>query len=245
MAQPYTVSDRIPGSLQARPSEFLGSKPHLHRLMAAAMVFRTSPHGHAAQTLLLRRAPRDSSPPKWEVPGGSTDEQDATVLDSVRRELHEKTGLHAKTMLYPVGMLDAAAQNFEAESDARNEGDDAQTVAFWERERDEKPGNLLRWGKVTVVVDVHEEEALDDDGSVRLVDTEHDRCAWATREEIYASKFADGEDIGFVSGAAWRIILEGFRLHGEKVERAREREREAKGARMMAKFGGIADKGPW
>ncbi|EFY84202.1 NUDIX domain protein [Metarhizium acridum CQMa 102] len=242
MDEPYTVSDAIPACLKCSPSEFLSSRPHLQRLMAAAMVFRR--WEGAAQTLLLRRAPSDSYPLRWEIPGGSTsDRKDGSVLDGVRRELREETGLGARRMLYPVGMLEEAPRapaDLEAEGkgeEARNEGDDARTVSFWES--DERHG-MLRWGKVTVVVDVDED--LGDGGVVRLDEREHDRWAWATQAEVEAGRWADGEDIGFVSEGSWRSILEGFRLYGENGEK--EKEREMDGPRLMTKFGGKANKGP-
>ncbi|KID87404.1 NUDIX domain protein [Metarhizium guizhouense ARSEF 977] len=243
MDEPYTVSDAIPACLKCRPSEFLSSRPHLQRLMAAAMVFRAREGAAAAQTLLLRRAPSDSYPLRWEVPGGSTsDRKDGSVLDGVRRELREETGLGARRMLYTVGMLEEAPPmptptdlGAEKEEARNDEGDEARTVSFWEF--DQRHG-MVRWGKVTVVVDVDED--LGDGSVVRLDEREHDRWAWATRAEVEAGRWADGEEIGFVTEGSWKSILEGFRLYAEKADK----EREMDGPRLMTKFGGKANKGP-
>ncbi|CZS95036.1 uncharacterized protein RAG0_04844 [Rhynchosporium agropyri] len=43
--------------------------------------------------LVLQRAPTDSSPNKWENPGGGVDDTDATILHGVAREVLEETGL--------------------------------------------------------------------------------------------------------------------------------------------------------
>lgn len=110
-----------------------------------------------------------------------------------------------------------------AEEGAKNEGDDARTVSFLETGQ--------TWGKVTVVVDVHED--LDDDASVKVRDGEHDRWAWATEEEVKGGRWMDGEEIGFVSEGVWRTVLEGFRLYAER-----------EGRRLMMRFPGKADKGP-
>ena len=45
--------------------------------------------------LLIQRAESDSMPGRWEVPGGSVDDEDATVLHGVARELFEEAGLRA------------------------------------------------------------------------------------------------------------------------------------------------------
>ncbi|KAH9885656.1 NUDIX hydrolase domain-like protein [Xylariomycetidae sp. FL2044] len=44
--------------------------------------------------LLVQRASEDSSPNKWEIPGGSCEKFDANVLDSTARELYEETHLN-------------------------------------------------------------------------------------------------------------------------------------------------------
>lgn len=149
------------------------------------------------------------------------------------RELHEETGLTAKKVLYPIGML-ADSENTAPgnlgitaeEESAKNEGDDARAVTFMETGQ--------TWGKVTLVVDVYEDlEHGKDEDSVRVRDGEHDRWAWATEEEVRSGRWKGGEEIGFVSEGVWRTVLEGFREYGE-------RER----ARLMRRFPGMANKEP-
>ncbi|KAF4981476.1 hypothetical protein FZEAL_2719 [Fusarium zealandicum] len=46
--------------------------------------------------LLLQRAPDDSMPNKWEVPGGACDDEDPSVLYGCARELWEEAGLEIR-----------------------------------------------------------------------------------------------------------------------------------------------------
>ncbi|KIW86791.1 uncharacterized protein Z519_12577 [Cladophialophora bantiana CBS 173.52] len=55
------------------------------------------------RVLLVQRAPHDSAPLRWEVPGGASDREDPTILHSVARELWEEAGLAAKSIRSLVG----------------------------------------------------------------------------------------------------------------------------------------------
>ncbi|KAM0501989.1 hypothetical protein ACHAP8_004286 [Fusarium lateritium] len=59
-------------------------------LATGALVFDAS-----NRILLLQRAPDDSMPNKWEIPGGACDDEDESVLYGCARELWEETGLEA------------------------------------------------------------------------------------------------------------------------------------------------------
>ncbi|KAK2592568.1 hypothetical protein QQS21_009748 [Conoideocrella luteorostrata] len=244
MSSAPTLTSTLPSSLSLPPTKFLSSLPHITHLMASAMVFRTTSTLYYPQILLLRRHPSDSYPSKWEPAGGSTsDGEDASVIAGAVRELWEETGLHAKTVLYPVGMIDDEEWRRLGDADAdgplpipmgqlgispedemaKNEGDDARTVSFLE--------SGTTWGKVTLVVDVHED--LADEAAVKIRDGEHDRFAWVTEEEVQKGKWEkDGGDIEFTSHGVWRTILEGFRL-----------QREKESQRLMRKFPGQVVKG--
>ncbi|KAI1361585.1 NUDIX hydrolase domain-like protein [Xylaria arbuscula] len=63
----------------------------LQGLCVGAFVFNASGH-----LLLVQRAPTDSYPLRWEVPGGAIDGPDASLLHGVARELYEETGLRAR-----------------------------------------------------------------------------------------------------------------------------------------------------
>lgn len=133
----FTVAEGLPASLSLSPSEFLAARPHIHRLMAACMVFRRGggedreqqcqhhqeqeeeqqqqqqqqeqqQQAPPLQTLLVRRAASDSYPLKWEIPGGSVSTaRDASVLHAAARELREETGLRVARFHCPLGMVPA------------------------------------------------------------------------------------------------------------------------------------------
>ncbi|KAK4227824.1 NUDIX hydrolase domain-like protein [Podospora fimiseda] len=54
--------------------------------------------------LLIQRAPHDSMPLKWEIPGGAIDEEDLTVLYGLARELWEEAGLLLKKVVRVVNL---------------------------------------------------------------------------------------------------------------------------------------------
>ncbi|KAG6035150.1 hypothetical protein E4U41_006238 [Claviceps citrina] len=55
------------------------------------------PHHHRQpRVLLVQRAAHDSSPLRWELPGGAVDADDPTVLHGLAREVAEETGLRVR-----------------------------------------------------------------------------------------------------------------------------------------------------
>ena len=67
---------------------------HFDGLHASALVYDSS-----GRTLLLKRAPHDSMPNRWEPAGGAIDSGDATILHGCVRELWEEAGLVARRMV--------------------------------------------------------------------------------------------------------------------------------------------------
>lgn len=65
----------------------------------SALVF----HPDNGRILLLRRAPHDSMPDRWEPPGGAVDREDKTILHGTARELWEEAGLTMTKPLKTVG----------------------------------------------------------------------------------------------------------------------------------------------
>lgn len=49
--------------------------------------------------LLIQRAASDSWPGRWEIPGGSCEDADDTILDGLVREVWEETGLIVKAII--------------------------------------------------------------------------------------------------------------------------------------------------
>ncbi|KAK5558091.1 hypothetical protein LTR46_004270 [Exophiala xenobiotica] len=77
-----------------------GATVKFNYVAVGALVFDSSEPEHI---LLVQRAPDDSAPNRWEVPGGATDLEDPTILHSVARELWEEAGLTAETIGPEVG----------------------------------------------------------------------------------------------------------------------------------------------
>lgn len=194
----YKASPSLDAFASSTPAAFLAANPSVHHLMAGALV--TDPQG---RVLLLRRAPHDSWPLQWEVPGGCVDDDDADVVAAAVRELWEETGLRARAVKAPVGLLPT-----EEHVDVVDVSEaDLQTAVG---------GNLVVfrvgevvWGKLTVWVDV---ESCD---AVRICDDEHVEFAWVTEQEARERRFGDGRMLDFTSEGVRRNVLEGFRLWRE------------------------------
>ncbi|KAH6893469.1 NUDIX hydrolase domain-like protein [Thelonectria olida] len=192
----YTVSSSL-NPYTSSPAAFLKANPDIDCLIAGALV--TNPNGHI---LLLRRAPTDSWPNKWEVPGGCVDPTDASFVAAAVRELWEESGLVATHVKAPVGLLlspDGTDEPTGAREDALALKDDI--VLFRET------GDM--WGKLTAWMDV---ESCD---AVTMRDDEHAEWAWVTEEEATTRRFADGRELDFVSEGVRMTVLEGFRLWKE------------------------------
>jgi 8-oxo-dGTP pyrophosphatase MutT (NUDIX family) len=86
-AASFTASQQA--YLKAHPS------PDYGYIATGALVFDRSDQA-TPRILLLQRAPGDSMPGRWEIPGGGVDDEDESVLHAVARELLEEAGLKAR-----------------------------------------------------------------------------------------------------------------------------------------------------
>lgn len=220
MAVPNYTFDASLASFNISKAAFLAAHPPIARVMAAAMVFRpnpSSPSSSPPQTLLLCRAATDSYPLKWEVPGGSVDADDATILDAVARELWEETGLTAAHMVAPIVMVPEeplteatrAGLGIQPQDEGLGVDADGLTVTF------EETGRL--WGKVTALVTVSGAE------EVVLRDEEHGEAAWVTEKDVQRGELPEGDGkrqrrgMDFVSDGVRRAILDGFRVYEKSL----------------------------
>ncbi|KFH47448.1 hypothetical protein ACRE_016390 [Hapsidospora chrysogenum ATCC 11550] len=206
----YTTSP-VASFLAVTKSEFLASRPRIQKLMTGAVVFRQAPPSNptataADQVLVVRRAASDSYPGTWEVPGGSIDETDSTVIAGAVRELWEETGLRARHVPCAVGMLlqDGRAAEIAAKDDSRLD-DDGLTVTFVETGR--------VWGKSTVMVEV------ESTAEVTVRPDEHSEWAWVTEEQV-RDGWMDGlgggkRELTFVSECVRWTLLDAFRMRKE------------------------------
>ncbi|KAF4997997.1 hypothetical protein FDECE_11920 [Fusarium decemcellulare] len=197
----YTTSPTLHAFSSPRAA-FIAANPPIHDLIVGAVV--TNQQG---RILLVRRAPHDSWPLQWEVPGGSVDDEDADFVAAVVRELWEETGLRAKHVKSVVRL---APEEEPKTVDVLETGLEmlGDVLVFSVKE--------VIWGKLTAWVDV---ESCD---TVTICDDEHVEFAWVTEEETRDRKFNDGRELDFVSEGVRRTVLEGFRLWKEEQEKGSE-----------------------
>lgn len=157
------------------------------------------------RVLLIQRAPHDSFPLLWEVPGGACDWEDESIFHSVARELWEEAGLKMTNVVRKVGKeegffmrtgLAVVKTTFEVEIETPKPTESA-------------------GGSQT-------EEALPE---VVLDPNEHVRFLWATEEDCRLGKItvpgSDGEeevvDLNFTAKHQERVVLLGFKLRREQL----------------------------
>ncbi|GAP88820.1 putative nudix domain protein [Rosellinia necatrix] len=90
--------DSSVAAFQVPLGAYLKATPPLQGVCVGAFVF-----DNAGRLLVVQRAPHDSYPLRWEVPGGTIDAEDESILHGLARELWEETGLRARRVLGPVG----------------------------------------------------------------------------------------------------------------------------------------------
>ncbi|KAI1030325.1 hypothetical protein LB505_004336 [Fusarium chuoi] len=147
-------------------------------LATGALVFDTS-----NRILLLQRAPDDSMPNKWEIPGGACDDEDETVLYGCARELWEEAGLKLRHIRRAI-------------PDGPNG----------------KPGAIFtnRTGK-RFFCKFSFEVDVEDTAEVKLDPKEHQDYVWATEDEVKGQKIGDRE-IPLTNGLMVRLIEKGYAM---------------------------------
>ncbi|KAI8668159.1 Nudix hydrolase domain-containing protein [Fusarium keratoplasticum] len=115
--------------------------------------------------LLLQRAPNDSMPNRWEIPGGACDDEDPTVLYGCARELWEEAGLELRhiSCVVPDGFGGKPGAVFTNRTGRRF------------------------FCKFSFIVDVAEYS------EVKLDPNEHQDFVWATEEEVERQAIGDRE----------------------------------------------------
>lgn len=103
---PKPISIHIPASLSHLTvplAKFLERYPKYRMLAVGACIFSPSSQNPSRLLLIQRAATERSFPNLWEIPGGSSEFSDPTVLHSVAREVFEETGLHLTKFVTEVG----------------------------------------------------------------------------------------------------------------------------------------------
>lgn len=76
-----------------------------HQAIASGALIFSPP----SKLLIIQRAPTDSNPNKWEIPGGGVDLEDPTILHGIAREVLEETGLTVTYIKRLVGSAEGFA----------------------------------------------------------------------------------------------------------------------------------------
>ncbi|RYO88519.1 hypothetical protein DL762_003725 [Monosporascus cannonballus] len=145
--------------------------------------------------LLLQRAPTDSMPLRWEVPGGACDHEDETLLHAVARELWEESGLRAASV---------EALVFSGSGTGTGTGVIDPDVFFSRRG--------LRVRKFSFVVGVEEGPA-----DVRLDPAEHVAFLWVTEEQARRGR-CGVVALKFTTPRQREIVLEAFKMRRKGFE---------------------------
>ena len=211
------ISIHIPPTLQSYTvplSSFLAKNARYDRLVCSALIFAPAtcqhychqqPHEHETKSpsrlLLLRRSSTDSAfPSLWEIPGGSIDKEDPTILHGLAREVFEETGLQLTRFVRLVG---------EAIEWTTTEED----VAVEESKN-------IKWLKHSFEIEVSEigalEGGVDVEGYLRALPLEidpeeHQDHAWVTEEEVRGF-YEEGVGREIVSKEQAGKMLEAFEM---------------------------------
>ncbi|MCJ1370567.1 hypothetical protein MMC20_001780 [Loxospora ochrophaea] len=107
---PTPISIHIPANLRhltVSLQAFLEAHPKYSNLCVGATIFlpaaANAPSPQCDKLLLVQRAADEAFPNRWEVPGGSSEPEDPTILHSVAREVFEETGLHLTRFVQQIG----------------------------------------------------------------------------------------------------------------------------------------------
>ena len=147
--------------------------------------------------LLLHRASADAYGDLWDFAGGSCESSDATLIDAVKREVWEETGLRVSDAMEFVGLH-----------------------TWFE---DIKKGNS-NWVKfsflVTVDGDAETENGVDGETGfprIKLAETEHQDFMWATERDIKASLNGEEGAMKFIAIEEIEIAAEAFKRFNQNV----------------------------
>lgn len=179
---------------------FLEQRPGTQGLSMRALIFRT--FGGITKILLIQRAASDSSPNRWEIPGGGADPEDETMLHALVRELFEETGLEATS----IGKQVSDGRQFVTARRKLNVHELCFDVSVAEtslsQDQDQEQEQEQETGTSAVL-------------SVNLDPKEHQSYAWASAEQVERQEI-DGVRIQLTSAEIRDVILEGFRMRSEQ-----------------------------
>ena len=146
-------------------STFISTHASYTNFVVGSFIFSPS---HKKVLLLQRASTERGFPSKWEIPGGSTELSDPTILHSAARETFEETGLHLTKVVRQVG----------------DEG-----VEFTTEQGQKRWLKLSFEIQVMEVEGIGEEEGAEGNIEIRLDPEEHQAYVWAGEEDIRMGKY--------------------------------------------------------
>ncbi|MCJ1353212.1 MAG: hypothetical protein MMC33_003197 [Icmadophila ericetorum] len=190
--------------------DFLKNHPEYACLAVGAFIFWSAHHvttpssvTNSSRLLLVKRAASETAfPNRWEVPGGSSEHSDPTILHSIAREVFEETGLRLARVVQQVG-------------------DGVEFTTGW-------TDKSQRWLKLSFEIEVAEIEPAHCDFfsvnhnhineipvptsiEVSLDPNEHQDYRWVSEEEIQNA--GEGEGLQIMTEDQRAVMLEAFNLH--------------------------------
>lgn len=182
-------------------AEFFAQNPKYTNLAVGAFVF------HGDRLLIVKRSSHERAfPNRWEVPGGSCDPEDKSILHATARELKEEVGLDVVAFVRVVGQ----GGTFDE---------------FHSRTQKQR-----LWIKFSFEVEVEVEQAREQEASgdelgirVSLDPNEHQAHLWVTESEVRNGE-AGGVTLSFVTDGQKRKILEAFDTRSQPLKQGGSEE---------------------
>ena len=93
---------------------FVDANNNRYDKLVVGAIITKSDHDSTSRILLLKRAAHEPIYPNiFEIPGGEVETTDTTILDAVKREVHEETGLTVTNVLGNVESFHYAMEKVE------------------------------------------------------------------------------------------------------------------------------------
>lgn len=194
--QNFNVPESL-NHLSVSREEYLRLDPKYQQLVVGALVF------HGNRLLMVQRAATERAfPLVWEVPGGSCEFDDETVLHGVARELWEEVGLQITKFNHLVDEMEFSIPRLLGKDWWMKLTFDVD-VAKIHAGRDSKGGEETNLSEVSSI-------------PVKLDPVEHQSYLWVTEEQL-AQGEAEGIKLNCMNERNKASLLKGFALRRQRA----------------------------
>ncbi len=166
---------------------FKASKPGYSNFAVGTFIFSPS---YKSLLLVQRASTERGFPDRWEIPGGSTEDDDPTILHSAAREAFEETGLHLTKLVRQIG---------EGVEFTTGKGD-----------------CVKNWLKLSFEIEVMEmgggSNEAGGNAQIQLNPEEHQAFVWALEEDIRTGNYA------ITTPEQQTLMLKAFELAKGKIQ---------------------------